>query len=68
MRTKKVIPYPLPPSQLETECLAIFGERWKFVLSEKLNVTHRAVNLWVTGQRKIPGAVVFALNVLKGVR
>ena len=68
MKTKTPIPYPMPPDQLEPECRALFGVNWKDYLSENLNVTKRAVNLWASGERKIPGAVVFALNLKKGVK
>lgn len=68
MKTKQPIPYPMPADQLEPECRALFGEGWKAILSEKLNVTQRAVNMWASGQRPIPGALVFALNLKKGVK
>ena len=65
MTINTVLPYPLDPEKFADACSEIFGSDWRKVLSEKIKVDYRSVKNWETGRVKIPGSVVFALNVVK---
>jgi|TARA_R100000084_G_scaffold44065_1_gene18135 hypothetical protein len=65
MTINNCLPYPLPPEKFAEACSEIFGSEWRKELSEKIRVDYRSVKNWETGRVKVPGSVVFALNVVK---
>jgi len=63
MTIETLLPYPLEPEKFADACSEIFGTEWRKILSEKIKVDYRSVKNWETGRVRIPGSVVFALNV-----
>ena len=63
MTIREHLTYPLSSEKFCEVCAEIFGSEWRRVLSEKIRVNYRSVKNWETGRVKVPGAVVFALNV-----